>query len=149
MTPAIRAAIGALSENDLAILQRDLNGKAQQDRMMPTDHDKLRKAITDLRATSDFGVVISPTDQRRAKTVWVEVLDRVLAAAESTLPKTKTAQVWRAEYCTAQTDGTWLPQCQQFHTIEQRDERVKFMRESPQWYSLITVSGPHAQEIPA
>ena len=109
-----------------------------------TDHDKLRVALRYPEYTTQgYGhtagsIVLS-----------AEAYAIIRAAAESTLPRAAVAEVWRAEYCTAQTDGTWLPQCQQFHTRAQRDERVEFMRQNPQWFASISVSGPHRQAVPA
>lgn len=93
------------------------------------DHDKLREAIRQMKMWMP----------KHPAAVWANA---VLAAAESTLPKTKMVEVWRVEWCAGQQ-----PHSQTFlwrDTADHVAENLRGHREC----SCIRVTGPHMQEIP-
>lgn len=105
-----------------------------------TDHDKLREAINNMRGLRRFYM---PDTQA--------AVDTVLAAAESTLPKTKMVEVWRVEYAEhihkvewrARVRGPFLARC------DADNEAVMMAKLFSAEYACIRVTGPHQQEVPA
>lgn len=73
-----------------------------------TDHDKLREAIKCFRSVG-------------RETRYHEMATLVLDAAESTLPRTKTVEVWHLEWV-AKVDGQNIPQIS-VHTDKAAAER--------------------------
>ncbi len=73
-------------------------------------------------------------------------IDLVLAAAESTLPKTKMVEVWRVECVTPVSGGArWRPITQTFLSLAAAQEYATdgMIRER-----LAHITGPHWQEVP-
>ena len=94
-----------------------------------TGHDKLREAIA---AHKKSGCGCSCWDRAEA----------MLAAAESTLPKTKMVEVWRVEYA---TNGE--PNIVSFLTENRARGWAQGTCSLP-YVSNVHVTGPHQQEVP-
>lgn len=79
---------------------------------------------------------------------WFDV---IMAAARSTLPRTKMVEVWRVEFCVVSGDtrsaepwraGVW--------TFRERiDAKVEANKAMPPNYRCVRITGPHQQEVPA
>ena len=70
------------------------------------------------------------------------------AAAESTLPRTKTVDAWYVESAIL-LRGTWQPH---IHTFTNKDGALAeytIQISVPQTYSCVRVTGPHRYEVPA
>lgn len=112
-----------------------------------TDHDKLREAINVAKATT-------PTNMHWYDGAIVqfsqELLRRLTAAAESTLPKTRMVEVWHVAgvYRDLIASSDWGPTCCACRSKEEADKWAKTWGESP-LYACIRVTGPHMQEVPA
>lgn len=77
----------------------------------------------------------------------VRELRRVIAAAESTLPKTKMVEVWHVEYAL----HSRCPAIYLFNEKETADKQAVFMQKhaAEHGWHCIRVTGPHMQEVPA
>ena len=102
-----------------------------------TDHDKLREAI---KFISGFWAEGSEV-QRQSRII--------IAAAESTLPRTKMVEVWRVEWAERHhVTGDWLPHSKDWVTQEVVENMAIELRERLDC-ACIRVTGPHRQEVPA
>lgn len=102
--------------------------------MSDRDHEKLREAIAKVRK---FHLMASNESS----------ISLVLAAAESTLPKTKMVEVWHVEYAL----HSRCPAIYLFTSKEQAKKQAEFMQENgmKEGWRCIRVTGPHLQEVPA
>ncbi len=102
-----------------------------------SEQDKLRDAIKEARQHWYPG------------TTGARILEPVLAAAESTLPKTKMVEVW-AVWCLSEGGGDlvgYIAEAIAYPTKAQADEEA---RKSINDGNLgVHVTGPHMQEVPA
>lgn len=119
-----------------------------------TDHDKLREAINSLGSACQKALVIGPAANRMTRTVWEDDLIRVLAAAESTLPRTKMVEVWRVEWASKMTSGKWQVHADHYWSSDTAKLRADMLRgveenSSSDTFACIKVTGPHQQEVPA
>lgn len=112
-----------------------------------SDPEKLREAIQNVRAFAQTGIACA--DGRRGppngNETWVEIL-AVCHAAESTLPKTKMANVWRVEFA-QRIMGAFAPMSASF-TSEAEAVGYKSVVQSWANTACIRVTGPHQQEVP-
>ena len=122
-----------------------------------SDHEKLREAIKEMREMGTVRQVVASSVSREAKTVWADKLDIVLAAAYSTLPRTKMVEVWRVEWAHPLPDPEsdriesdqirrWKPYAAQYST--EADARLKAHSVNGYGNMCIRVTGPHQQEVP-
>ncbi len=108
-----------------------------------SDHDKLREAIPLARdffrsLGNNLGTIGLP-----------DALRVVLAAAESTLPKTKMVEVWRVDYAFRQSrNHEWEPRVQNFTEKASADHYVMCAGGNDN-LRFARVTGPHMQEVPA
>ena len=99
-------------------------------------HDKLREAIKWGKRVTDM----SPSG-------W-DALRDLIAAAESTLPKTTMVEVWRVEYAYRHhVTGDWLAGQHTWPTQDGVEHHADKLREDGA--ACIRVTGPHMQEVPA
>lgn len=106
---------------------------------MTTDHDKLRHQIKNFRERC-YEHPLNPGD--------LADLYCVLAAAESTLPKTKYDEVWHVESVFRASSGNYVVSTHTHRTREAAEEsRRNLLKESA--FSCVRVTGPHRHEVPA
>jgi len=106
-----------------------------------SDHDKLREAITEVRQRMAGNSMYVGNS-----IVLVRDIEQVLAAAESTLPKTKMVEVWHSEWCW-RNEPKIAVHFSQAAAIADADH-LRRLNEKCEW-SCIRVTGPHQQEVPA
>lgn len=112
-----------------------------------TDHDKLREALDQVeKSKKSYTGVLDPTTAYMG--VWLRHFDTIMAAARSTLPKTKMVSVWRCEYSVLASALNWAPCVFGYLTKEDADEAAARMSNNER-YRCIRVTGPHQQEVPA
>ncbi len=99
------------------------------------EHDKLREAIKEARQHWYPG------------TTGARILEPVLAAAESTLPKTKMVEVWRVEWARQNSRDQWMPASVAFTSKAEADDFVVVAQSAG--HACIHITGPHQQEVPA
>ena len=122
------------------------------------DHEKLREALEFfndyLEGRADEAILsIEATDTAITGECSVRELRRVIAAAESTLPRTKMVEVWRVEWATPATgwspeSPTHFPTCHTYPTRQLANERAEEMAKAHDRYRCVKVTGPHRQEVP-
>lgn len=104
-----------------------------------SEHEKLREAITWGRAYHAAAYVSLKSNH----------LAVLVAAAESTLPKTKMVEVWRLEYAHRGIPCAEVYQAK--HHADGRAAELKANRDGSREvpaFSCIRVTGPHQQEVP-
>lgn len=106
-----------------------------------SDHDKLREAIKRLRISAP---AVGMCGAESTLHVPYKELTRVLAAAESTLPKTKMVEVWRVEGSTR--GGSPWARTELSRTLA--DSYAERMLKDVN-HCCIRVTGPHSHEVPA
>lgn len=111
---------------------------------MITDHDKLRYKIKNFRERC-YEHPLNPGD--------LADLCCVLAAAESTLPKTKYDDVWHVEYVFLHGGPGSRPEYRLVVKASKldADANAEILREpfNDPYYACVRVTGPHRHEVPA
>lgn len=111
-----------------------------------SDHLKLRDALDRVeKMKRSYMGTLDPATAYMG--VPVDCFDVIMATARETLPKTKMIPVWRVEYCYFDPD---LRITSTTHEIEAvAILRATNLREEPEKYLCVHVTGPHRQEVPA
>lgn len=107
----------------------------------------LRSAIEDVREWVDSDGTGRFLNSMRLEIGRME-LGQVLAAAESTLPKTKTVEVWHVEYAVKRHHGGIAHGIVVTETRSQADEAANNHRRNGA-SQCVRVTGPHQHEVPA
>ena len=103
-----------------------------------TDHDKLREAIEHIRKWG--------TDTFNGSHTKMAI---VLAAAESTLPKTRMVEVWRVEWASHHATRGWSAFSKGEGSLAEAESYVRYLKSVRTDCQCIRVTGPHMQEVPA
>ena len=103
---------------------------------MSTDHDKLREAIDQIRLLAQGRV--SAMDGEH----FSEAIELVCTAAKSTLPRTKTVEVWHVEWALGSHPMIHL------YLSEADARKNATLLAQEQHRTCIRVTGPHQQEVP-
>lgn len=109
---------------------------------MTDQHDHLREAIKVARQKCAAG------EREKWWTIAPDHLAALADAAESTLPKTKMAEVWRVEFASKGTTR-WFCGTSTYDTEADARFAAESMRCVRGDKDCIRVTGPHQQEIPA
>lgn len=108
---------------------------------MSDEHEKLRVAIKRLEEGQS---AVPHLDFPEAARI-------VIAAAESTLPKTRMVEVWRVEFAYKPND-VWVPgvnACANEDAARLRSDELRNSKcNDVHLYRTIRVTGPHLQEVP-
>lgn len=110
-----------------------------------TDHTTLRLAIRKIRDIRKFDISDPGLRVHAERIVTLNDLVALADAAESTLPKTRTVEVWHVH--SAIKHGTWRPHVRAFAT-EAEARRFAMSVEVHPARRNVRVTGPHQQEIP-
>lgn len=112
-----------------------------------SDTEKLREAIGRftwlVEGSADDGDWVVCTWGQNGCKIDVRTWRAVVAAVESTLPKTRTVRVWRVMF--AGKNG--LPYIEQ--RLCEEDARELAQQRIDEGGSLVNITGPHQQEVPA
>lgn len=102
---------------------------------MSIDYEKLREALNHVRAWGAYNLDASK-------------LAFVCDVAESTIPKTKTVDVWLVEGAYRDAEGKWVPFTTTYDNPAEADHRVAYRNKRNSTETCLRVSGPHQREIP-
>lgn len=105
-----------------------------------SDHDKLREAIAWARTYVSGGTSAG----------YINAMTALIAAAESTLPKTKMVEVWHIIYCERVDTAArhqWEPRIGLAQSADFAQAVADAYRGQDHRYRHVSVTGPHQQEV--
>lgn len=100
------------------------------------DHDRLRDAIAEARGNMGRSCMVS--------NAAIEIL---VAAAESTLPKTETVELWHCEYAELEF-CRWVAKIRIVNSKSGAETFGALLRDAP-LFSCVRITGPHKHDVPA